>query len=472
MEDRNIGNIDQPSLFCILSKGLFIGMFNFRKVFALWLVLAATMSYTSVSIAVPKVKSWSTDNGVRVYYVHAPELPMVDVQILFDAGSARDQKKKGLSLLTNRMLSMGAGKLDATGIAENFESVGAKLGRGALRDSAWLSLRTLSKEKYLSKAVNTLATVLNKPRFLKRDLAREKKRIVATIRQRGASPASIAKRAFYKELFRDHPYANMPIGTIKGVKSLNKKDLQNFYQQYYVGNNAVIAIVGAIDEARARKMVHTLTSALKPGKKAAVLPKVKPLTKSKLVHVPHPSSQSHIFIGQPGTYRGDPEYYLLYVANHPFGGGGGLTSRLAQEVREKRGLAYSVYSYFSPMRRRGIFVMGMQTKNSNTVKAINLLKAQLNKYHRKGMSRKEFKHTVSNITGGFALRIDTNKEIVQYLGLIGFYNLPINYMSEFTKNIQKLGRKQINATFKKRIRPQTMVTIVVGGRKAPVLSAP
>jgi len=454
-----------------LNKGLLVRLSNFRRLFATLFLLSAT-ACTGISFAAPEVKSWTTTNGVRVFYVHAPELPMVDVQILFDAGSARDQQKKGLAFLTNRMLSTGAGNLDATGIAENFESIGAKVGRGARRDSAWLSMRTLSNEKYLSKAVKTLALILTQPRFAGRDLEREKKRILAAIKQQQASPSSIAKRIFYKELFRGHPYANMPIGTINGVKSLNRKDLKTFYEKYYVGRNAVVAIVGAIDEARARKLVQRLTSGLKSGAKAAALPKVKPLTKSRLVHVPHPSSQSHIFIGQPGTYRGDPDYYLLYVANHPFGGGGGLTSRLAKEVREKRGLAYSVYSYFSPIRRKGIFVMGMQTKNSNTVKAINLLKAQLVKYRRKGMSRKEFKHTISNITGGFALRIDTNKEIVQYLGLIGFYNLPTSYMADFSKKIKTLTRKDINAAFKRRVTPNIMVTVVVGGRKAPVLKAP
>ena len=467
MEDKLTCHIESNSK--AFKKGLLVSMRNMkRRMTHLVLVLMAGV-YASASFAAPNIKSWNTDNGVRVLYVHAPEIAMVDLQILFDAGSARDKNKKGLAMLTNRMLSMGAGKLNATGIAERFESIGAQVSRGALRDSAWLSMRTLSNEKYLNKAVKTLALILNKPRFQSAVLVREKKRILSALKQKQQSPSAIAKRAFYKEIFRDHPYANMPIGTASGIKSIKRQDLKRFYKQYYVGRNAVVAIVGAISEQRARELALQLTSKMKSGVKAADLPKVKPLSKSKYVHIPHPSSQSHIYIGQPGNYRGDPDYYSLYVANHPFGGSG-LVSRLAEEVREKRGLAYSVYSYFSPMRRKGIFMMGMQTKNSNATKAIALLNKELNKYVSGGMTRKEFKHSTSNITGGFALRIDNNKKIVQYLGLIGFYNLPKTYLTDFNKKVESLSRKEINAAFKRRINPKAMVTVVVGGRTAPTVA--
>ena len=474
MEDRTHQTMHQVPAWSELKliKGIAVSKSGMKqRIAAVVCTLLVGLLYSMNAMAIPKVKSWTTANGIKVLYVHAPEIPIVDIQILFDAGSARDQKKKGLALLTNRMMSMGAGKLDATGIAEQFESIGAKFGRGALRDSAWLSIRTLSDEQYLGKAVETLSLLLNKPRFRKADLAREKKRILSALKQQQQSPAKIAKRIFYREVFRGHPYANMPIGTEAGVKSIRQKDLKQFYKKYYVGRNMMVAIVGAIDQTRARQLVERMAGQLIPGQPAPALPAVKALSKGKMVYVAHPSSQAHIYIGQPGSFRGDPDYFALYLANHPFGGSG-LVSRLADEVREKRGLAYSVYSYFSPMRRKGVFMIGMQTKTANTAKAIALLRKLLKRYHEKGMTKKEFKNSVSNITGGFALRIDTNKKIVQYIGMIGFYGLPSTYLTDFNQTIRSLDRKQVNVAFRRRVNPEAMITVVVGGSKAPVIPAP
>ena len=159
--------------------------------------------------------------------------------------------------------------------------------------------------------------------------------------------------------------------------------------------------------------------------------------------------------------RGDKDYFSLYVANHPFGGSG-FSSRLVEVIREEHGLAYSVYSYFSPMRETGAFSMGMQTKNEQTEQALNLLNQQLKKYVTEGPEKDELAASLSNITGSFPLNIDSNSKLLGYIVMIGFYDLPLDYLDRFIGNINAVDVKKINDALTRRLHPDKMVTVVVG----------
>jgi len=385
----------------------------------------------SLASAVPTIQHWHTANGAKVYFVASPELPMVDAQVVFDAGSARDETKPGLAQLVNVLLDSGTETLSADVVAERLDTVGAQLRNGSARDMAWLSLRSLSEAQYLDPAVDTLASLLREPAFANESMERERNRLIAAVRAGNQSPGTVAERTFYRTLYAEHPYASPPGGTEASLQTITQADLRAFHSRYYVAANAVVAIVGNLNRARAEAIATKLVGRLPTGGAAPSLPPVQPLTQSQVIRVQHPSSQAHILIGQLGMKRHDQDYFSLFLGNHVLGGSG-LVSRLAEEVREKRGLSYSTYSYFAPMRQAGPFVMGLQTRNEQAEKAIQVAETTLKDFVTRGPAPDLLEAARQNITGGFPLRIDSNGKIVRYLAAIGFYDLPLDYLDVFT----------------------------------------
>ena len=188
------------------------------------------------------------------------------------------------------------------------------------------------------------------------------------------------------------------------------------------------------------------------------------LTAARQKQIEFPASQSHVYLGQPGVRRGDPDYFPLYVGNYILGGGG-LVSRLSEEVREKNGLSYSVYSYFLPLRQPGPLTMGLQTKNTQRDKALQLMRQVLVDFIDKGPTEKELVAAKKNITGGFPLRLDSNGKIAENLAVISFYGLPLTYLDEFIPRVESVTVEQIRDAFRRRIDPQRMVTVMVGGAR-------
>ncbi|HED15570.1 MAG TPA: insulinase family protein [Gammaproteobacteria bacterium] len=427
-------------------------------------ILLGLLLSTGLAVAGPDIQHWTTLNGVRVYFVPAAQLPMLDIRIQFDAGSARDNGKAGLASLTNHLFSFGADGLSADQIANRLEGVGANASSGADRDTGWLSLRSLSDPALMKPSLQVLEKMLARPDFNEADFKREQQRVLVALKQSEQSPASQASKAFYRAVYGAHPYASPVSGTIESVKALTTKDLKTFYQRYYVAKNAVIAMVGDIDRKHAERIAERLSARLEQGQAAAALLPVKDLTAASTEHIEFPSSQTHIRIGQPGMYRGDPDYFALYVANHVLGGSG-LVSLLAEEVREKRGLAYSVYSYFVPLRRKGPFIVGMQTRNDQVTESMKVLRDTLNKYIKDGISAEQLSTAKKSITGGFPLRIDSNSKIVGYLAMIGYYKLPLDYLDRFNERINGLSLHQVRDAFRRRLQPGSMVTVTVGQRQ-------
>lgn len=428
-----------------------------------WAILSGIF-FAQSAWAVPEIQHWKTDNGARVYFLPVMDLPMVDVNIVFDAGSARDAGKAGMALLTNGMLSEGAAGKSAQTLAENFENVGAKFGNGSLKDMATLSLRSLTEVRYLKPALDNLKNILTRPDFPKSAFDRELERMKIGLKARKQSPSSIAAEVFMKNLYADHPYASPTGGTEESLNALQLNDLKNYYKKYYVAKNAVLAIVGQLTRQQAEEIANDLFTDLAAGERADGLPEVKPLVEAKTIHIDFPSRQSHILMGQPGIKRGDKDYFTLYVANHPFGGSG-FASRLMDEVREKRGLAYSVHSYFSPMRQYGPFQLGLQTRNDQAEQALALVKSELKKYINEGPKAEELDASLKNISGGFPLRVDSNSKLVAYLSMIGFYDLTLDYMNQFVGKIKSVNSAMIKHALQRRVQPDKMLTVIVGEQK-------
>ncbi|MCL4316020.1 MAG: insulinase family protein [Gammaproteobacteria bacterium] len=441
--------------------------------YAKYVLLAVLVFVANMAQAGPAIQHWQTQNGARVYFVPASELPMADVRVVFDAGSARDEAKNGLAALTAAMLAEGVktatGELNADEIAERFAALGAQFGAGADRDSASVSLRSLTESALLQPALDLMAQVLRAPTFPAAAFERERNRMLVGLRQQEQSPGDIAGKNFYKALYAGHPYAGEPGGTEQSVSKLTREDMAAFHARYYVAHNAVVAIVGALSRAQAEALAEQVAGLLPPGERASALPAAAPPMTTQApqtVSLPHPSSQTHILLGQIGMSRDDPDYFPLLVGNHILGGNG-LVSRISNEVREKRGLSYSAYSYFAPMRVAGPYTLGLQTRNDKAEEALQVLRNTLSTFVAKGPSGKELKAAKQNITGGFALRLDSNGKLLDYLALIGFYNLPLDYLDTYTRQVEQVTLAQIKDAFQRRIRPEQMVTVIVGGGAAP-----
>lgn len=433
-----------------------------KKGSRLLLALLVT-AWTGLVRALPDIQSWTTEKGARVLFVEAHELPMLDVRLVFDAGSARDGAQSGVAGLTNGLMDQGAAGLDADTIARGFEQYGSKLGNGSERDMAWLSLRSLTDERLLGPSLELFAKVLVEPDFPQDDFRREQKRALTGLEYQKQKPDSIAERAFYRKLYGDHPYAGDPSGTIETVKALTADDLRDFYRRYYVARNATVVLVGDISRRQAEAIAAQLADALPEGKAPPELPKVRELKQAEQVFIEHPSTQSHVLTGQPGVRRGDPDYFQLYVGNHILGGSG-LVSRISQEIREKRGLSYSAYSYFIPMKRKGPYQLGFQTRNDQRDEALSVLRKTLKDYIDKGPSEKELASSKNNIVAGFPLRVSSNARIAEYLAVIGFYNLPLDYLKTFTSRVEAVTTEQIRDAYRRRVHPGRMVTVIVGGK--------
>ncbi|HEC13737.1 MAG TPA: insulinase family protein [Acidiferrobacteraceae bacterium] len=428
------------------------------------LIVLCLLAAAGVAQAGLPIEQWETKKGAQVLFVESRGLPMVQFQLVFDAGSARDVgRQAGIAKLTNQMLKQGAGGLDADDIATRFGDVGAQFSVDSQRDMATLSLRSLSDTSALDPAVDLLAKILASPSFSEKSLQRERVRALTRLELERQSPSEIAQRRFYERLFAGHPYQQYPSGDARGLKAIGRKDLVDYHRQYYVAANAVIAIIGDISQRQAKDIAERLVGGLPKGQAAPPIPPVPMRKSASREYIAFPSKQSHIFMGQPGIKRKDPDYFPLYVGNYTLGGGG-LVSRLSEEVREKKGLAYSVYSYFLPMRALGPFTVGLQTKNSQIDKALAIVNRVIKEFVETGPSAEELDAAKKNLSGGFPLRIDSNQKIAEYLALIGFYGLPLSYLDDFVAKVEAVTVEQVRDAYRRRVHPERMLTVIVGGK--------
>jgi zinc protease len=386
---------------------------------------------------------------------------MADIQVSFDAGSARDGQQFGVAALTAALLDTGAGTWNADAIAQRFESVGAVFDVGASGDMATLSLRTLTDKALYDKSLETMQTILTKPTFKEADFKREKSRTLAALKQQEESPAAVGGIAFSKALYGEHPYSHQAGGNLKTVAALKVADLQTFYKNYYVAANAIVVIVGDVAKEQAEQTALLLVKDLPTGKKPDALPDVTIPTQASQQHIEFPSTQTHVMVGLPVTYRKDPDYYNLYVGNHILGGSG-LVSKLFDEVREKRGLAYSASSSMSPLLKAGPFIVGLQTRNDQTPQALEVLNKTLSDFVTQGPTEAELTAAKKNIIGGFPMRFDTNKKLANYVGMIGFYEMPLDYLDTFQQKVEETTITSIADAFKRRVNLNALQTVTVG----------
>ncbi len=425
--------------------------------------LTLILLFSSFSVvAGVKIQQWQTSSGAEVYFVENHDLPIVDISVNFPAGSVRDTaEKSGLAGVTRYMMTLGAAGMTDEVIANKMADIGAILGGEFDADRASFKLRTLSSEREQTQALDVFTKVLQKPDFPEAVLNREKARIIAGLQESATQPESISNKAFMAALYGKHPYSLDESGEVDTVSKIKREDLQAFYTRYYSAKSSVIAMMGDMTREQANKIAENIATGMPKSAEIPPIAAVELPSKPVVQRITHPASQSHILIGYPGIKRGDPDLFPLYVGNYILGGGG-FVSRLTEEVREKRGLVYSVYSYFMPMGELGPFQIGLQTKKDQSEAAILLVNQTLDKFLKNGVTEAELKAAKDNIIGGFPMRIDSNSKILDYLAMIGFYKLPLNYLDEYNKNVAKVTAAQIKEVFNRRLKPENFVTVIVG----------
>jgi zinc protease len=424
----------------------------------------------SARAAIP-IEHWTHPSGARVYLVSSPSIPMLDVQLNFDGGSRRDPPAKaGLADVTADMLSAGvaaessgAAALDENQLSEAWLDLGAQFGADASGDRFTVSLRSLTQSDLLERAVALAARQLGAPAWPEPVWTRDRERSIAALKEADNRPGTIAARAFSRAVFGDHPYGYEP--TEQTLKAISVPDMRDFYRRHVVACRAEVSLVGAIDRAGADRIVTRLMSALEGHECVPLvsIPDVKPLERASNQRLPFDAAQAQVLIGQPGMARDDPDFFPLYVGNYILGGGG-FVSRLTTEVREKRGLSYSVYSYFAPGLHAGAFQIGLTTRPDQADQATRVARDVLNDYVAKGPTEAELQAAKDYLVNSFALRLDSNRKLLDNVTNIAWNRLPLDYLDHWTERVQAVSVADIQRAFSRTLHPQRMVTVTVGAK--------
>ena len=427
------------------------------------LTLACTVAASAANATLP-IQQWQTTSGARVLFVETHDLPMLDLAVDFPAGASRDTPDKaGAASLTLGLMRSSAAALGEDEISERLASIGADLSGRFDMDRAGYGIRSLSSARERDEALGLLAAVLQQPTFPKQIFEREQQRTLAGLKEAETRPETLAEREFRHLLYGEHPYSLRGSGEVETVARLRREDLVDFYRRHFTAGNAVVSIIGDLTRSEAGAIAEQLTAGL--SRRSQPLPPLAPIAPLKTAQtsrIGHPATQAHILIGEPGIKRLDPDYFPLFLGNYVLGGGG-FSSRLNEEIRQKRGYAYSIYSYFNPLALEGPFQIAMQTKREQAQDALKLAQDTLATFVAEGPTQQELDAAKQNIIGGFPLRIDSNKKIQEYLSVIGFYRLPLTYLDDFPVQIEQVTLEQIKDAWRRRIHPERMVTVVVAG---------
>ena len=425
-------------------------------------LVALLASLSARAESVLPLATWETDNGAEVLFYATDSLPMVDAQVILDAGSARDpEDRAGTASLTASLLEEGTTKHDAKAIADGFAQVGAQFSASANLESTAIRLRSLTESDWLWPAVDLMAEVIARPAFDAEDVSRERDRQLRAIEARQQSASAVASDALRRAAFGDHPYGHPTDGSEESVERIRRDDVAAFHQRYFVARNATVVIVGDLDREQAERLADRLTADLPAGEKPTELPPVPPIEESQTVRIDFPSEQSTVLVAFDGIPRRHEDYMPLYVGNHILGGSG-FASRLMGELREKRGLAYSTYSHLMPLRAGGRFVMGIQTRSDQVDQALSLMIDELTGFIENGPTGEEVEDSQANLVGGFPMRLNSNRKITEQAGALAFLGLPLDYFDHYTDRVRSVDAAEIEAAFDRHVQPARRIEVIVG----------
>lgn len=415
-------------------------------------------------MAEPKIQQVVSPQGVPFWLVESPQIPMVSFDIAFRAGSAFEpEAKQGLASLTASLLDEGAAGLDSKGFKEALDEIGARFGAGA--DKLDSSIHLTSLTDHMDEAVRVAALAIQQPRFEVEALERIKAATLAGIQQSEENPNAVAGKAFMKGVFAGHPYGRQSVGTVASVAGLTDDDVRVWHTTHYTRANMVVAVVGAVSATQAGKMVDVLVAGLPVGTTRNVVAEGPVPTVPQLMKLEKDVPQASIMLGHVGMSRDDPDYFAMLVMNELLGGGV-LSSRLFEIVREKHGLVYGVSSNNTPFPKGGVFMVQLQTENGKAQKALSLVKHELERIATTQPTAEEFDDVVAYLVGSFPLRVDSNAKILDYLALMQMEDLGSDYLETWVANIKAVKPSDIQRVAAKLIKPDAMAITVVGAGPA------
>jgi zinc protease len=438
------------------------------KVFLIYLLGFGLLDSAQAILPIEKLDTYK---GAKAYLVQTKTLPMVDIEVSIDAGDRYDPAgKSGLADMTAGLMNYGArgekGLLSEAQIADEIADLGANIGLSVGGERAILRIRTLSRKDLRDRAVQLASAMLSTPTYDSNILAREKQRTITSLLEAETKPDYVLERRFKKMIYGTYPLAESP--SVKSVAAITVSDLQKFHQQFYRGDRMIVSIVGDVDQAQANEIVQTLLNRIpRSGPAIAPLPQlerspIEPLAQRE-VQIPFDSQQAHIAMGMTAVARNHPDYFPLLVGNYVLGGGG-FVSRLMSEVREKRGLAYSVFSYFAPGKDTGTFQAGLQTKSDQGSLALEVMSDTIAKFIADGPTPSELAAAKANLVNGYPLRIDNNRKLLDNVSSIVWNDLPLDTMEVWAKQVDAVTLNQVSAAFQKYLAMDRMKIVVLGAQ--------
>ena len=402
-------------------------------------------------------------NGMILLTSEQRALPMVSIELLIDAGSRHDApKQEGLANLTARLLTYGTQRRTALQISDTLDFIGAGLSAGCSEDLASLSMTVLKKD--LATGLELLAEVLTQSTFPQDEIDRQKQSIIASIKAREESPGDIAGRRFAAALYPQSPYGRPVEGSEVSVKGLEQQSLRAFYERYYRPNRTILSVVGDISH---QDIARALNEAFRSWAKGE--PATPPVAPSKIgsaetIRVNKDLTQANVVLGHEGVGRENPDYYAIQVMNYILGGGG-FASRTLDSIRNERGLAYSVYSYFSAEKGHGTFELVMQTKNDTALEAIRIAKAEIHRMREELVTEGELSDAKDYLTGSFPLRFDTNRRVANFLAQVEYFQLGLDYPERYPDLIRKVTREDVRRVAQTYLKPEKLITVIVANQK-------
>lgn len=422
-------------------------------------LLAPVMSARGAMVPKRSVLS----NGLILLSSEQRSLPTVSIELLIDAGARHESAENaGLANLTAKLLTDGTIKRNALQISETLDFIGASLDTGCGDDLATISMTILKKD--LGVGLQLLGEILTSPSFPAAEIDRQKQAILASIRAKEEDPGVVASETFAAALFPGSAYGRPVEGTTASVKGLDRKRVQDFFQRYYRPNRTIMSVVGDVSEQEIAAALNQVLKNWTQGE--ANKPPAVPAQNdgARTLRVNKDLTQANIILGHGGVPRGHADYYAIQVMNYILGGGG-FSSRAMESIRNQRGLAYSVYSYFSAEKSYGNFQFVMQTKNESSAEAIRLARDEIQRIRDDLVSEAELNDAKDYLIGSFPLRFDTNGKVAGFLGQVEFYELGLDYADRYSDFIRKITRADVQRVARQHLHPEKLITVVVGDQR-------
>ncbi len=425
-----------------------------------FIVLAVTILLSLPAYALAPVQKVVSQNGIEAWLIEDHTNPIVSLHFGFEGGSAHDPVgKEGLARLASATMDEGAGEWNSQSFQARLNDLSITLRFEASMDRFGGHVLTLREN--LEPALEMLNQALLAPRFEKEAVERIRAQILAELRQREEDPDTIAALTLYQSIFADHPYARGSKGTIEGLQNITQADLHDFVQTRLNRRDLKIGVSGDLTATELGTLLDKTFAALPEQTEHSPVPEAVLHLDNKLSVIQKPVPQSSILFVQEGVERHDKDFYAAYILNYILGGGG-FSSRLTEEVREKRGLVYSVYSYLAGYQHANLWIVGAGTQNARVKETLDVVRAEWKKAATQGVSAEEVQDAKTFLTGSFALRFNSSDNIAAILLGMQMDKLPIDFLEQRNKQVEAVTPEDVNRVAKTLLTPDKLKAVVVG----------